>query len=57
MVILAVHHGHLACLLPQHGPGKKHERRLELESWQEALLAAAPFAFLRGAFAPTDARS
>ena len=36
------------CLLPQHGPGKKHERRIVLESWQRAHVHAAPWAFLRG---------
>jgi hypothetical protein len=36
--------------LPQHGPGKKHERRIELTRWQEALVAESPFALLRGLF-------
>jgi hypothetical protein len=35
------------CLLPQHGPGRKHERPIVLEPWQEAIVAAAPEAFLR----------
>ena len=26
MVILCLYHGHLGCLFPQAGPGKKHER-------------------------------
>lgn len=26
MIVLRVHHGHLTCVLPQHGPGKKHDR-------------------------------
>jgi hypothetical protein len=43
-----VHCMHLACLLPQHGPGKKHERMLVLEPWQTALIEAAPWGFLRG---------
>jgi hypothetical protein len=33
---------------PQHGPGKKHERPILLEPWQQALVEAAPWAFLRG---------
>ena len=33
---------------PQHGPGKKHARRIELEPWQRQLVDAAPWAFLRG---------
>lgn len=36
------------CLLPQHGPGRKHHRRIVLEPWQRELVTAAPGAFLRG---------
>jgi hypothetical protein len=35
------------CLFPQHGPGRKHERRIELAPWQDEIVAAAPEAFLR----------
>lgn len=35
-------------LLPQHGPGRKHERAIVLESWQSAIVTAQPKAFLRG---------
>lgn len=48
MAVLWVYSGHLGCLFPQHGPGKKHERRIELELWQVAIVAAEPWAFLRG---------
>jgi hypothetical protein len=48
MAIVWTHHGHLGCLLPQHGPGKKHERAIALEPWQSAHVRAAPWAFLRG---------
>src|SRR4051794_29940817 len=48
MVVLSVHSAHLTCLLPQHGLGKKHERRIALEPWQQALVAQAPWRFLRG---------
>jgi hypothetical protein len=48
MVVLWVYSRHLACLFPQHGPGKKHERRLVLEDWQIAMLAESPWRFLRG---------
>jgi hypothetical protein len=48
MIVLAVYNGHLACLFPQHGPAKKHERLIELEPWQETIVAAEPWAFLRG---------
>jgi hypothetical protein len=47
-IVLWVYHRHLSCVLPQHGPGKKHERAIELEPWQRELLEAAPWAFVRG---------
>jgi Homeodomain-like domain len=39
---------HLACLIPQHAPGKKHDRVIELEQWQRDLVTAAPWGLLRG---------
>jgi hypothetical protein len=36
------------CLFPQHGPGKKHLRRIELAEWQEKLVRATPHLLLRG---------
>jgi len=36
------------CLFPQHGPGKKHERKIELVGWQKALVARTPWLLLRG---------
>lgn len=48
MVTLHSYHGHWSCLFPQHGAGKKHERRISLEPWQERLVSAAPWALLRG---------
>jgi hypothetical protein len=47
-VVLCVYNRHLSCVLPQHAPGKKHEREIQLEPWQLAALDAAPWAFLRG---------
>lgn len=47
-VDVSVYSSHLSCLFPQHGPGKKHERRLEFEAWQLDLIQAAPWDFLRG---------
>src|SRR6476620_2562376 len=32
---------HWPCLLPQHGPGTKHTRRIALEPWQQALVDQA----------------
>jgi hypothetical protein len=36
------------CRFPQHGPGRKHSRRIGLERWQQALVDRAPGQFLRG---------
>jgi hypothetical protein len=47
-VILGVYGSHLSCVFPQHGPGKKHERPMILEAWQQGLVDAAPWSFLRG---------
>jgi len=47
-VAVSVYNGHLPCLLPQHAPGKKHERRIALEEWQLALMLATPWSFIRG---------
>lgn len=48
MFYVSVYCSHLGCLFPQHRPGKKHERRIVLESWQDQLLQTAPWPFLRG---------
>ncbi|MCX2969019.1 MULTISPECIES: helix-turn-helix domain-containing protein [Streptomyces] len=39
---------HWPCLLPQHGPGKKHERRITLEGWQRTITEAHPWKLIRG---------
>lgn len=36
------------CLFPQHGPGKKHQRKIELEPWQWELVNRRPGLLLRG---------
>jgi hypothetical protein len=41
---------HWPCLFPQHGPGRKHERPIVLEPWQERAVGTEPAAFLRGLF-------
>ena len=33
---------------PQHGPGRKHERTIALEDWQQQIVDAYPDAFVRG---------
>ena len=37
-----------ACYFPQHGPGRKHKRKIELVPWQEEIVDAEPGPFLRG---------
>ncbi len=39
---------HWVCVFPQHGPGRKHERRIELEAWQLALARRYPEELIRG---------
>ena len=39
---------HWPCLFPQHGPGKKHERPIALEPWQQEIVDAHPWEFIRG---------
>jgi hypothetical protein len=41
---------HWPCLLPQHGPGKKHERSILLADWQQKIVQRHPGDFLRGLF-------
>ena len=35
-------------LFPQHGPGKKHERKIRLTDWQEEMVLDFPRQFIRG---------
>ncbi|MFJ9691900.1 transcriptional regulator [Kitasatospora sp. NPDC101183] len=39
---------HWPCLFPQHSPGKKHLRKIALDSWQQEIVDAHPWEFLRG---------
>ncbi len=39
---------HWPCFIPQHGPGRKHQRAIRLASWQKKIIAAGPKPFLRG---------
>jgi hypothetical protein len=39
---------HWPCLFPQHGPGKKHERLIALEPWQQEIVDDNPWEFIRG---------
>jgi hypothetical protein len=39
---------HWPCLFPQHGPGRKHDRRIYLADWQEAIVCRESEALVRG---------
>lgn len=45
---LSVYAKALPCLFPQHGAGRKHNRPINLQPWQAALVEAQPAALLRG---------
>ncbi|MFE3253207.1 helix-turn-helix domain-containing protein [Streptomyces sp. NPDC059209] len=45
---IKVYFKHLNCLFPQHGPGRKHERPIALLPWQQQIVAAHPWEFIRG---------
>ncbi|MFG2563141.1 transcriptional regulator [Streptomyces sp. NPDC048496] len=42
------HSKHWPCLFPQHGPGRKHDRKIALEPWQQRIVEAHPWEFIRG---------
>jgi len=41
---------HWPCLFPQHGPGRKHTRKIELAEWQQAIAERHPGDLARGLF-------
>ncbi|GAA2989055.1 helix-turn-helix domain-containing protein [Streptomyces fulvorobeus] len=45
---IKVYSKHLVCLFPQHGPGKKHARKIVLEPWQREIVDHQPWQFVRG---------
>ena len=55
-VVTTVSWKHWPCLFPQHGPGRKHERQIDLEPWQVEVVRAFPADFLRGLFHSDGAR-
>ena len=48
---------HWPCLFPQHGPGRKHDRRIELVGWQQWVVEDHPEALLRGLIHSDGCRS
>jgi hypothetical protein len=57
MVLVSTYSKQWPCLLPQHGPGKKHERLIELTEWQRRLVDRAPMVLLRGLIHSDGSRS
>jgi hypothetical protein len=47
-VAVTSYNAHWPCLFPQHGPGRKHNRRIELHGWQQQIVDAHPWQFIRG---------
>ncbi len=47
---------HWPCLFPQHGPGPKHARAIELAPWQQDIVDEHPWALLRGLIHSDGAR-
>jgi hypothetical protein len=41
---------HWPCLFPQHGPGRKHMRKIELQTWQRIIVTENAGRFARGLF-------
>jgi hypothetical protein len=47
---VSIYSRHWPCLFPQHGPGKKHTRKIELALWQQLIVDQYPEDFARGLF-------
>lgn len=56
-VVSTISWKHWPCLLPQHGPGRKHERSIVLEGWQRGIVEEHPGDFLRGLFHSDGSRT
>ncbi|MFJ8977482.1 helix-turn-helix domain-containing protein [Streptomyces sp. NPDC102282] len=48
---------HWTCVFPQHGPGKKHERPIILEAWQQEIVDTHAWEFIRGLIHSDGCRS
>lgn len=47
-VEISMYSKHWTCLFPQHGPGRKHLRPIELADWQRMVVETCPGSLLRG---------
>ena len=45
---VSMYWNHWPCVLPQHGPGRKHHRPIVLEAWQETIISQQRTSFVRG---------
>jgi len=48
--VVVAYSRHWPCLFPQHGLGLKHNRKIELEPWQQTIAGRHPGALARGLF-------
>jgi hypothetical protein len=47
-LVVSMYSKHWPCLFPQHGSGRKHERRISLLPWQEEIVRSQAEIFVRG---------
>lgn len=47
---VSCHYKHWPALLPQDGVGRKHERKIQLEHWQQIIIDKYPLEFFRGLY-------
>lgn len=48
--VVSVYSTKLSRMFPQHGAGRKHNRRIVLEEWQKSIVREFPRSFIRGLF-------
>lgn len=56
-IVVQGYWNHWPCLFPQHGPGRKHERLIRLEPWQQVIVDEHPADLLRGLFHSDGSRT
>lgn len=56
-VDVSLYHKHLPKIFPQDGEGKKHEREIKLELWQQRIIGTYPLDFFRGLYHSDGSRS
>lgn len=56
-IYVSLYHKHLPQIFPQDGAGKKHDRDIILENWQETIVDQYPLEFLRGLYHSDGSRS